>query len=185
MIAYLDQADSPAGPIAFAVNQAGELVRTSFLDGQYQLTIGEELVRDGYEVAPASNHTTLVREQIDAYTRGELLNFTIPVAPRGTEWQRRVWHELMNIPFGQTRSYGAIATTVCTVRASRAVGRANATNPIPLVIPCHRVVGADGSLTGFGGGLHLKEALLAHERRVLQTRDDAPEGTQRTLLPAD
>lgn len=184
MIAYLDQANSPAGPIAFAVNEAGELVRTSFLDGQYQLTIGEELVRDGYEVTPASDLTLPIREQIDAYTRGELQQFTFSVAPRGTEWQRRIWNELMNIPFGQTRSYGEIAANVGSAQASRAVGRANATNPIPLVIPCHRVVGANGALTGFGGGLHLKEALLAHEQRILQTMDDAPAGTQRTLLPA-
>jgi methylated-DNA-[protein]-cysteine S-methyltransferase len=184
MFAFLDQTDSPAGPIAFAVNENGDLIRVSFLDGRYQYSIGEELARDGYEIAPASGQTVHVRDQIDAYTRGDLLEFDIPVAPRGTEWQQRVWRELMTIPFGQTRSYGEIASTVCTIQASRAVGRANATNPIPLIIPCHRVIGANGALTGFGGGLHLKEALLAHEKRVLQGHADAPEGTQRTLLPA-
>lgn len=184
MIAYLDQTESPAGPIAFAVNEKGDVIRVSFVDGHNQYSIGEELARDGYEIAPATSLTTPVREQIDAYTRGELLEFDLPVAPRGTEWQQRVWRELMNIPFGQTRSYGEIASTVCTSKASRAVGRANATNPIPLIIPCHRVIGANGALTGFGGGLHLKEALLAHETRVLQDHIDAPAGTQRTLLPA-
>ncbi len=184
MIASLDQTDSPAGPIAFAVNEAGELVRISFLDGVNEFTIGEELARDGYKVSPASELTTPAREQFDAYNRGELLTFDLPVALHGTEWQKRVWRELMNIPFGQTRSYGEIAAVVCTTRASRAVGRANATNPIPLVVPCHRVVGADGSLTGFGGGLHLKQALLEHERRIVQQMEDAPEGTQRTLLHA-
>ena len=184
MIASLDQTDSPAGPIAFAVNEAGALVRVSFLDGVNEYSIGEELARDGYRVAPASELTTPVREQIDAYTRGELLEFDLPVAFNGTEWQKRVWQELMNISFGQTRSYGEIASIVCTSRASRAVGRANATNPIPLIVPCHRVVGADGSLTGFGGGLHLKQALLEHEQRILQQMEDAPEGTQRSLLPA-
>jgi methylated-DNA-[protein]-cysteine S-methyltransferase len=184
MIACLDQTDSPAGPIAFAVNELGELVRVSFLDGVNQLTIGEELARDGYQIAPASDLTTPVREQFDAYARGELLEFDIPLSLHGTEWQKRVWTELMNIPFGQTRSYGNVAEIVCTTRASRAVGRANATNPIPLVIPCHRVVGANGALTGFGGGLHLKEALLRHEQRVLETMENAPAGTQRTLLPA-
>lgn len=184
MIVSLDQTDSPAGPIAFAVNEAGELVRLSFLDGVNQYSIGEELARDGYRIVPASELTRPVRDQIDAYTRGELFAFDIPVAMYGTEWQQRVWRELMNIPFGQTRSYGQIAEVVCTIRASRAVGRANATNPIPLVIPCHRVVGANGALTGFGGGLHLKEALLNHEQRILQHHNAAPEGTQRTLLPA-
>jgi methylated-DNA-[protein]-cysteine S-methyltransferase len=184
MIAYLDQTDSPAGPIAFAVNEHGALIRLSFLDGVNQLSIGEELARDGYRIAPASERTLPIREQLDAYNRGELLDFDIQVALSGTEWQKRVWTELMNIPFGQTRSYGEIAEVVCTIRASRAVGRANATNPIPLVVPCHRVIGANGSLTGFGGGLHLKQALLEHEQRILQNLDDAPVGTQRTLLPA-
>ena len=184
MIASLDQTDSPAGPIAFAVNEAGALVRLSFLDGIQQYSIGEELARDGYSIEPASELTAPVREQLDAYTRGELLEFTIPVAPQGTEWQQRVWRELMNIPFGQTRSYGEIAGVVCTTRASRAVGRANATNLIPLVIPCHRVIGANGTLTGFGGGLHLKRALLAHEQEVATRSSDAPAGTQRSLLPA-
>jgi methylated-DNA-[protein]-cysteine S-methyltransferase len=178
----LDQTDSPAGPIAFAVNDYGELVRMSFLDGVNQYSIGEELARDGYSISPASELTIPVREQIDAYSRGELLDFDLPVALHGTEWQKRVWRALMEIPFGQTRSYGQIAETVCTIRASRAVGRANATNPIPLVVPCHRVVGANGALTGFGGGLHLKQALLEHEQRVLQQREDAPAGTQRSLL---
>jgi methylated-DNA-[protein]-cysteine S-methyltransferase len=182
--ASLDQTDSPAGPVAFAVNGRGELVRLSFLDGVNQLSIGEELARDGYSISPASDLTIPIRHQIDAYTRGDLLEFDIPVALYGTEWQQRVWYELMNIPFGQTRSYGQIAENVCTIRASRAVGRANATNPIPLIVPCHRVVGADGKLTGFGGGLHLKQALLEHEQRILQTRGDLPAGTQRTLLPA-
>ncbi len=184
MIACLDQTDSPAGPIAFAVNERAELIRISFLDGINQYSIGEELARDGYRVAPASDLTSPIREQLDAYTRGELLKFDIPVAMQGTEWQQRVWRELMTIPFGQTRSYGEIAEIVCTIRASRAVGRANATNPIPLVIPCHRVIGANGQLTGFGGGLHLKKALLEHERQILQQLDAAPAGTQRTLLTA-
>jgi methylated-DNA-[protein]-cysteine S-methyltransferase len=184
MIASLDQTDSPAGPIAFAVNEAGALVRLSFLDGYQQYSIGEELARDGYSVTPASDLTVPVREQIDAYTRGELQTFSIPVAPSGTEWQQRVWRELMNIPFGQTRSYGQIAEIVCTIAASRAVGRANATNPIPLVIPCHRVIGSNGKLTGFGGGLHLKRALLAHEQKISTIDPDAPAGTQRMLLPA-
>jgi methylated-DNA-[protein]-cysteine S-methyltransferase len=180
----LDQTDSPAGPVSFAVNLRGELVRLSFLDGINQYSIGEELARDGYSISPASELTVPVRDQIDAYTRGELLVFDIPVALYGTEWQQRVWRELMNIPFGQTRSYGQIAESVCTIRASRAVGRANGANPIPLIIPCHRVVGSDGKLTGFGGGIHLKQALLEHEQRVLQVHEDAPVGTQRTLLPA-
>lgn len=183
MIAYLDQTDSPAGPVSFAVNQDGALIRLGFLDGYYAMTVGEELARDGYEVTPGNYLTAPVREQIDAYTRGELREFDLPLALSGTEWQQRVWRELTNIPFGETRSYGEIASVVCTTRASRAVGRANGANPIPLVVPCHRVVGADGSLTGFGGGIHLKKALLEHERAILRGSDSAPPGTQRTLIP--
>jgi methylated-DNA-[protein]-cysteine S-methyltransferase len=88
----------------------------------------------------------------------------------GTAWQQEVWRELLRIPFGQTRTYGQIAASLGRPRAARAMGRANATNSISLVVPCHRVVGSTGKLTGFGGGLHIKERLLAHERRVLQDR---------------
>lgn len=185
MIAYIDQTNSPAGPVSFAVNQEGALIRLSFLDGYYAMTIGEELARAGYEIRPGNSLTTAARDQIDAYTRGELQTFDLPVELSGTEWQQRVWRELMNIPFGQTRSYGEVASVVCTTRASRAVGRANGANPIPLVVPCHRVVGADGSLTGFGGGLHLKQALLEHERGLVRQSEDAPSGTQRSLLAAN
>lgn len=185
MIAYLDHADSPAGPAAFAVNQSGALVRVSFRNGNYARSIEEELVRDGYQLDEDPTRTAPVKEQLEAYNRGERLTFDLPIAFNGTEWQQRVWRALLDIPFGETRSYGEIARTVCTIRASRAVGRANGSNPIPLIVPCHRVVGADGSLTGFGGGLHLKKALLEHETTVLQAHPDAPTGTQRVLLPAD
>jgi methylated-DNA-[protein]-cysteine S-methyltransferase len=182
MIAYLDQTGSPAGDVAFAVNEQNELICVSFREGDYLLSIEQELERDGYSIAHDPVRTRPIREQIDAYSRGELLKFDIPVAFTGTEWQRRVWRELMNIPFGEVRSYGEIASIVCTRHAARAVGRANATNPIPLVVPCHRVVGADGSLTGFGGGLHLKTRLLEHELSVVRSLHNAPAGTQRALF---
>jgi methylated-DNA-[protein]-cysteine S-methyltransferase len=181
MIVYTDQVDSPAGPIAFAVNEDGALLRVSFLEGNYPLTLDEELARDGYEIGRDRTITAGVRLQIDEYSRGERLEFDFPVVFNGSEWQKRVWRALMDIPFGQTRSYGEIASIVCTSRAARAVGRANATNPIPLVVPCHRVVGADGSLTGFGGGLHLKTRLLAHEARVLGRNPDGTVARQIAL----
>ena len=106
-------------------------------------------------------------EQVAAYFAGELTHFDLPLEPPGTEWQRKVWLALAEIPFGETRSYGDIARRVGNPKASRAVGMANNRNPIALIIPCHRVIGADGSLTGYGGGLPLKERLLAHERAVL------------------
>lgn len=185
MIAYLDRSNSPAGPLAFAVTERGALIRIRFLEGDYDATIEESLGRDGYEIHHDPSVTQPVRQQIEEYTRGDRLTFDLPLALNGTEWQRRVWRALTDIPFGQTRSYGEIASDLCTHRAARAVGRANGSNPIPLVVPCHRVVGADGSLTGFGGGLHLKTRLLEHEKRVLERHPNAPAGTQRRLVPAD
>ncbi len=108
--------------------------------------------------------------QLEAYFSGKLLHFDLPLEPSGTEWQLSVWRALEDIGFGETRSYGDIARAVGKPTAARAVGSANHANPLPVVVPCHRVIGADGSLTGYGGGLDLKARLLAHERGVLARR---------------
>jgi len=102
--------------------------------------------------------------QLEAYFAGELRHFELPVQLDGTEFQRRVWSALVEIPYGETRSYGEIAAAIGRPGASRAVGLANGRNPIGIVVPCHRVVGADGSLTGYGGGLDRKRWLLELER---------------------
>ena len=102
----------------------------------------------------------VVRDQLDEYFAGERQTFDVPLALEGTEWERRVWGALRTIPYGETRSYGEIAREVCTIRAARAVGLANGRNPVAIIVPCHRVIGADGSLTGFGGGLERKRTLL-------------------------
>jgi methylated-DNA-[protein]-cysteine S-methyltransferase len=107
------------------------------------------------------------REQLDAYFAGGLREFELDLAPEGTDWQLRVWDALREIPYGETRSYGEIAAQVCTPAASRAVGMANGRNPISIVVPCHRVIGANGKLTGYGGGLDRKQALLALEAGIL------------------
>jgi len=104
-----------------------------------------------------------LRRQIDEYCAGERTSFDIERAAQGTAFQRRVWDALVEIPYGETRSYGEIAKAIGEPQAARGVGAANARNPIALIVPCHRVIGADGSLTGYGGGLPLKRALLAHE----------------------
>jgi methylated-DNA-[protein]-cysteine S-methyltransferase len=101
--------------------------------------------------------------QLEQYFGGLRREFTLPLAPEGDAFQRLVWQELQRIPFGATVSYGEIARRIGDARAARAVGAANGRNPIPIVIPCHRVIGADGSLTGYGGGLELKRWLLRHE----------------------
>jgi methylated-DNA-[protein]-cysteine S-methyltransferase len=108
----------------------------------------------------------LAATQLAEYFAGERDAFSIPLAPRGTPFQHRVWQALAAIPYGETRSYGEIARVIGSPSASRAVGAANGRNPIPIVVPCHRVIGADGTLTGFGGGLDAKRWLLAHEQRV-------------------
>ncbi|HEY1457504.1 MAG TPA: methylated-DNA--[protein]-cysteine S-methyltransferase [Solirubrobacteraceae bacterium] len=101
--------------------------------------------------------------QLDAYFAGTLTDFDLPLAMRGTDFQSRVWEALREIPYGQTASYGELARWVGSPGASRAVGLANGRNPVAIIVPCHRVIGADGSLTGYGGGLDRKVWLLEHE----------------------
>ncbi len=102
--------------------------------------------------------------QLRAYFALELRDFSLPLEPEGTAFQRSVWDALLEIPYGATASYGEIARRIDRPKASRAVGAANGDNPLPIVVPCHRVIGASGKLTGFGGGLEIKAALLALER---------------------
>lgn len=110
------------------------------------------------------------RSQLEEYFAGSRRQFDLPLEPRGTEFQRKVWKQLLAIGYGETTSYGALARDLGDAQASRAVGLANGSNPIPIVIPCHRVIGADGSLTGFGGGLPIKRALLDLENSAAQPR---------------
>jgi methylated-DNA-[protein]-cysteine S-methyltransferase len=107
------------------------------------------------------------REQLKAYFAGKLREFELKLRGEGSAFQRSVWKALCNIPFGETESYGGLAKRIGNANASRAVGLANGKNPIGIIVPCHRVVGANGSLTGYGGGLERKQWLLEHERRYL------------------
>lgn len=109
------------------------------------------------------------RRQLEEYFAGERQDFDLPLASRGTEFQRRVWDELRRIPFGETISYGELAERIGKPTASRAVGAANGRNPLPVVVPCHRVIGSSGRLVGYGGGLSTKQTLLDLERRVAGT----------------
>lgn len=123
----------------------------------------------GREQRPAeasAGETDLLRRaarQLREYLAGKRREFELPLAPAGTPFQRSVWNSLLAIPYGETRSYGEIARSVGNPRACRAVGMANNRNPVPVFIPCHRVVGSDGSLVGYGGGLAIKERLLRLE----------------------
>ena len=115
---------------------------------------------------PAGEETPLLargKEELLAYLAGEGRTFDLPLAPKGTPFQQRVWSALADIPYGRTMTYGELARRVGCPRGSRAVGQANHRNPLPILLPCHRVVGANGTLTGYGGGLELKEWLLRLE----------------------
>jgi methylated-DNA-[protein]-cysteine S-methyltransferase len=112
-------------------------------------------------------------EQLEAYFAGERREFDVELDPVGTDFQRRVWDALLTIPYGETRSYGYIAEQIGAPGASRAVGLANGRNPIGIIVPCHRVIGANGSLTGYGGGLERKQLLLDLERGRLALDDQS------------
>jgi len=136
--------------------------------------VGLYLEEHGSAPPEAIERSSLLLErvgaQLDEYFSGTRRVFDLPLAPRGTEFQREVWAVLRTIPFGTTWSYAQVARQLGRPEAVRAVGAANGRNPIAIVIPCHRVIGSDGSLTGYGGGLPRKQWLLAHERTELPFR---------------
>jgi methylated-DNA-[protein]-cysteine S-methyltransferase len=146
--------ESPLGPLLLAAEDGAlTLLWMSPLPERKTGAVG---ARDKSVLAVA-------REQLDAYFSGDLTTFDLPLAPRGTPFQQRVWEALVEIPFGETVSYGLLATRLGRPGAARAVGLANGSNPISIIIPCHRVVGSDGRLTGYGGGIDRKAWLLDHE----------------------
>ncbi|MET0405321.1 MAG: methylated-DNA--[protein]-cysteine S-methyltransferase [Cystobacter sp.] len=151
--------DTRFGPAVACLDGAGALVRLGF-HSDVELRRAETEGRSRRDDAAVR----FIAEQIDAYGQGRRTRFELPLAAPGSPFQRAVWEALVTIPFGQTVSYGALATRLGRPGAARAVGRANATNPIALVVPCHRVIGASGALTGYAGGIELKRALLDFER---------------------
>jgi methylated-DNA-[protein]-cysteine S-methyltransferase len=164
---YTTTLESPCGPLLCVVDEAGAVVRIEFGNGRDSQKITEKMRAHGIEVLADPARTADLRRQLVEYFAGERREFDLTLAPEGTSFERSVWEELRRIPFGETRSYGEIARAIGRPNASRAVGRANGANPIPIVVPCHRVIGADGSLTGFGGGLEAKSRLLEIEGRRL------------------
>ena len=138
------------------------------------------------DVAAAASFSVALRAaitQLGEYFAGTRRAFDLPLAPRGTEFQQAVWDQLALIPFGETTTNGALARAIGRPGSSRAVGAANGANPLPIVLPCHRVVGADGTLTGFGGGLPIKRQLLAHEGLRLAGDKVLPTSDGQGLLP--
>ena len=144
--------ESPMGPVTIASTEKG------IASIHFGNNVPEGAVADS-----SVNHHTV--EQLTEYFQGKRTQFDLELDLEGTPFQRAVWSELLRIPYGETRTYGDIAKAIGSPGAARAVGMANHDNPIAVVIPCHRVVGRDGSLTGYAGGLHLKAQLLSIERR--------------------
>jgi methylated-DNA-[protein]-cysteine S-methyltransferase len=154
----VDHLRSPVGELRLATREDGVLVWLSFHD--------DEAPPDGEHVGVRDPHG--VTSRLERYFAGELAALDeLACAGAGTPFQQAVWRALRDIPAGQTRSYGQVAAAIGAPRAVRAVGAANGRNPIAIVVPCHRVIGADGTLTGYGGGLPRKRWLLAHEARHL------------------
>jgi methylated-DNA-[protein]-cysteine S-methyltransferase len=151
--------ESPVGPLLLA-GDADALRRVSFESSKHAARPPADWKEDR---APF----TEVIGQLQAYFRGELRKFDVPLAMEGTEFQLRVWNALRGIPYGETISYLQLAERIGNPRAVRAVGLANGSNPIPIIVPCHRVIGSDGSLTGFGGGISTKKKLLELESKQL------------------
>lgn len=144
--------ETPIGPLHAVVDDAGKLVELGF----------REPLLDSSGAVPAH-----VVAQVTEYFSGKRQTFDLELAPRGTPFQLAVWNALLAIPYGDTISYAELARRIGKPAAIRAVGSANGANPIPVIIPCHRVIGSNGSLTGYGGGIERKQWLLAHEGRRL------------------
>jgi methylated-DNA-[protein]-cysteine S-methyltransferase len=162
---YWDLIESPfATTFAAWVDGEGKLVR-------FNLN-AKGAARQYPQAERNARKLTEVRRQVGEYARGKRRDFELELEPEGPEFNKQVWKALLDIPFGTTTYYGAIAKAIGHPEAARAVGAANGANPIALIVPCHRVIGKDGSLTGYGGGLPLKRRLLEHEARVVGARFD-------------
>jgi methylated-DNA-[protein]-cysteine S-methyltransferase len=155
---YWDIIESPFSNFAAWVDENGRLIRFNLR------AAGASRVDPAAERKPGA--LADVRRQVGEYAKGKRRAFDLELAAEGPDFNRSVWQALLDIPFGTTTSYGAIAKKIGHPGSARAVGAANGANPIALVVPCHRVIGSDGSLTGYGGGLPLKRKLLEHEARV-------------------
>ena len=156
MNAYAHTLDTPIGPLTVVVNGAGALTHVLFAHQSPPAGVAW----DGERCAAAA-------AQLREYFAGERTEFDLPLAPSGSDFQRQVWDALRRIGHGEVTDYRSLGARIGRAGAARAVGRANATNPIPVIIPCHRVIGADGSLTGYAGGLDAKRLLLDLESRAL------------------
>ena len=159
MTIHYTRIDSPIGPLLLAASDAG-MHTIEFHDAKHPVRRGDDWEQSAHPLLERA------KQQLGEYFAGERHAFDLPLAPQGTPFQRQVWETLATIGYGETLSYGQLAARIGRPSASRAVGAANGRNPLPIVLPCHRVIGADGSLAGFGGGLPTKQFLLSLERAL-------------------
>jgi len=160
---------TPVGEMLALLDEEGALVALPFADGPSLDDLARRDAGPEADIEWQPNAGENVARQLEEYFDGRRRTFELKLRPRGTAFQREVWYTLLRIPYGTTISYAELARSVGRPGAARAVGRANATNPIPIVVPCHRVIGASGSLTGYGGGMARKEFLLTHEGALTAT----------------
>jgi methylated-DNA-[protein]-cysteine S-methyltransferase len=163
----IDRIETPIGELLLVADHGGKLRAIDWADYESRMLrlLRLHYGKDGFDLEPAYNPHGF-RDAINRYFAGDIEAIDeIPVQTAGTAFQRSVWNELRKIPSGAPVSYGKLAQQIARPKAVRAVGKANGSNPIGLVVPCHRVVGANGSLTGYGGGLERKQWLLEHERK--------------------
>ena len=153
---FTPPSDAPIGLLEIRASDSG-ITHIAFVDAP---------------TAPAHRHAMIDRclAQLEAYFRGQRQTFDIPLAPQGTDFQQRVWRQLREIPYGQTCSYATISNGIGSPNSHRAVGAANGRNPLAIIVPCHRVIGSNGQLTGYAGGLERKQWLLHHEQANLDYR---------------
>jgi len=162
---FITYYDSPLGRYVIAGSERGVVC----VEPEEQAAVRiARWKRAGIQVQEVDGRNDKVVEQLDAYFAGKLRQFDVPLDLRGTEFQRSVWKQLLGIPYSETRSYGQVAHALSCPKAGRAVGRANGSNPIAIIVACHRVIGTDGNLVGYAGGLDRKKFLLELEARVLQ-----------------
>jgi AraC family transcriptional regulator of adaptative response/methylated-DNA-[protein]-cysteine methyltransferase len=167
MTLYRSQFDTPLGPMRAVAGDGGVIV----CDFDDRRDFDGRLAELNDAVDRPNVHLLTLRSEMDAYFAGTLRRFTVPLCPQGSEFERRAWDYLLTIPFGQTRTYGQQAKAIATTDATRAVGRANGRNFLAILIPCHRVIAANGELTGYGGGIERKRWLLDHEARLAPAAD--------------
>lgn len=162
----IHRVETPLGDIQAAFDAQGAVIYLGFANHEFRAPLLTKLARLGPEPNPPAEALACLRDQLNDYAMGRRTGFSVPFRLHGSAFERRVWDQLLAIPFGETRSYGQLATALGDPSLSRAVGRANGANPVSILVPCHRVIGATGALTGYAGGLAMKQRLLELEGKI-------------------